>query len=36
MPKLKPETLAARKIHILTAALTCFAHKGYYQTTMDD
>ncbi|MCP4423970.1 MAG: TetR/AcrR family transcriptional regulator [Chloroflexi bacterium] len=36
MPKLKPETLAARKAHILTAALTCFAGKGYYQTTMDD
>lgn len=36
MPKLKPETLAARKTHILMAALTCFARKGYYQTTMDD
>jgi AcrR family transcriptional regulator len=35
-PKLKPETLAARKAHILTAALTCFSRKGYHQTTMDD
>ena len=36
MPKLKPETLAERKQHILDAALICFARKGYHQTTMDD
>jgi len=36
MPKLKPETLAERKQHILDAALTCFARAGYHQTTMDD
>ena len=36
MPKLKPETLANRKIHILKAALVCFSKKGYHQTTMDD
>ena len=36
MPKLKPETLANRKIHILQAALVCFSKKGYHQTTMDD
>ena len=36
MPKLKPETLNARKIHILQAALTCFASSGYNRATMDD
>ncbi|MFC1960477.1 TetR/AcrR family transcriptional regulator [Chloroflexota bacterium] len=36
MPRLKPDTLAARKTHILKAALVCFAEKGYHQTTMDD
>jgi TetR/AcrR family transcriptional repressor of uid operon len=36
MPKLKPETLAERKQHILDAALICFALSGYHQTTMDD
>jgi len=35
-PKLKPETLAERKAHILAAALSCFSRKGYHQTTMDD
>ncbi len=35
-PKLKPETLEERKTQILKAALTCFARKGYHQTTMDD
>jgi AcrR family transcriptional regulator len=35
-PKLKPETLEQRKEQILKAALTCFADKGYHQTTMDD
>ncbi len=36
MPKLKPETMEARKAHILQAARTCFVRKGYHQTTMDD
>ncbi len=36
MPKLKPETLKARKAHILKTAQTCFVRKGYHQTTMDD
>ena len=36
MPKLKSETLAERKTHILKAALVCFADRGYHQTTMDD
>jgi AcrR family transcriptional regulator len=36
MPRLKPETLAARKAHILEAALTRFSQTGYHQTTMDD
>jgi AcrR family transcriptional regulator len=36
MPKLKPETLNARKTHILQAALTCFASTGYNRTTLDD
>ena len=36
MPKLKPETMEARKVHILKAARTCFVRKGYHQTTMDD
>ncbi len=35
-PKLKPKVLEERKAHILEAALTCFARKGYHQTTMDD
>lgn len=35
-PKLRPETLEERKTQILEAALTCFARKGYHQTTMDD
>jgi len=35
-PKLKPEVLEERKAHILESALTCFARKGYHQTTMDD
>lgn len=35
-PKLRPETLEERKAQILEAALTCFARKGYHQTTMDD
>jgi AcrR family transcriptional regulator len=35
-PKLKPETLEQRKAQILQAAWTCFARKGYNNTTMDD
>ncbi len=35
-PKLAPEVIAERRAHILRAALTCFARKGYHQTTMDD
>lgn len=36
MPKLKPETLEARKNQILQAALVCFARSGYQQTSVDD
>jgi AcrR family transcriptional regulator len=36
MPKLKPETSAVRRFHILEAAMICFSQKGYHQTTMDD
>lgn len=36
MPKLKAETLAARKSYILKSAMVCFARSGYHQTTMDD
>jgi AcrR family transcriptional regulator len=35
-PKLKPETLEERKAQIIKAAWTCFTHKGYNNTTMDD
>lgn len=36
MPKLKPETSAARKFHILKAAMVCFSKQGYHQTSMDN
>jgi len=36
MPRVKPEVLQARRQTILKAALTCFARKGYHQTTIDD
>ncbi len=35
-PRLESDTLEERKAQILKAALTCFARKGYHQTTMDD
>ncbi len=36
MPKLKPETQAARRDHILDAAAHCFARSGFHRTTMQD
>ncbi len=36
MPKLKPETQAARRDHILDAAQSCFARSGFHRTTMQD
>ena len=36
MPKLKPETQAARREHILDAAFRCFARSGFHRTTMQD
>jgi AcrR family transcriptional regulator len=36
MPKLKPETMEARKAQILQAALTCFAKAGYHLASVDD
>jgi AcrR family transcriptional regulator len=36
MPKLSPDAIEARKKHIIEAALTCFARKGFNQTTMED
>jgi TetR/AcrR family transcriptional regulator, repressor for uid operon len=36
MPKLKPETQAARRAHILDAAERCFVRTGFHRTTMQD
>jgi AcrR family transcriptional regulator len=36
MPKLKTTTRAARVARILAAAVTCFARKGYHDTTMEE
>jgi TetR/AcrR family transcriptional regulator, repressor for uid operon len=36
MPKLKPETQAARHEHILDAAERCFVRTGFHRTTMQD
>lgn len=36
MPKLKPETLEARRGHILDAAERCFARSGFHRCTMAD
>ena len=36
MPKLRPETQAARREHILDVALACFAKSGFHRTTMQD
>jgi TetR/AcrR family transcriptional regulator, repressor for uid operon len=36
MPKLKPETQAARREHILDAAQECFVRSGFHRTTTQD
>ena len=36
MPRLTDTTRAARRDHILRAAVACFARRGYHQTTMED
>ena len=36
MPKLKPETQALRRDHILDVAERCFARAGFHRTTMHD
>ncbi|HZU71530.1 MAG TPA: helix-turn-helix domain-containing protein, partial [Acidimicrobiales bacterium] len=36
MPRLPATARAARREHILKAALRCFARRGYHATTVDD
>jgi TetR/AcrR family transcriptional regulator, repressor for uid operon len=36
MPKLRPETQAARREHILDAAERCFVRTGFHRTTIQD
>ncbi|HZV52606.1 MAG TPA: TetR/AcrR family transcriptional regulator [Candidatus Dormibacteraeota bacterium] len=36
MPRLAAEAREARREHILSAALRCFARRGYHATTVDD
>ena len=36
MPKLRDETYAARRRHILDSARACFARKGFHATSMHD
>ena len=36
MPKLKPETQAARRAEILEAAEICFARDGFHKSTIQD
>jgi AcrR family transcriptional regulator len=36
MPKVTEEYLETRRQAILEAAISCFTHKGFHQTTMDD
>lgn len=36
MPKLKPETHAARRTHVLDCAERCFSRLGFHRTTMAD
>lgn len=36
MPKVTPAYLETRRQHILDSAITCFARKGFHQTTMED
>lgn len=36
MPKVSDAYLKERRLHILDAAIVCFARKGFHQTTMED